>query len=118
MILDGIKYSYPYLLLLLFLTILMMAEFHCIKTGKGVKLVRQIAIVSFILFFGLRFYVGYDVIQYKNFYDQLPTLFQPKSNFQYRFEIGWYLYNVLCKSLSLSFEAFIFFNTFAETLDA
>lgn len=108
-------YSLPYILFTLYLCVLMFVEFYCIKTNKGIVLTRQIAIISFVLFFGLRYFVGYDIGMYYWNFTNLPTIFDiTPSILKNKFEIGWVLYTILCKTIFVNFEIFVFINVLID----
>lgn len=110
-------YSIPYFAYLIFLLCLALVEFHCININRGQALTRQLGMLSFVLFFGLRYFVGYDVALYWDDYIKMPYLWQFSLwSTPSVFEFGWKWYTILLKSLLIRYELFVLVNTIIDAL--
>jgi hypothetical protein len=105
-------YSIPYLALLSFYFFLALIEYQ----ERRNPIIRQWAIVicliTFVLFFGLRGFIGWDWTAYYRHYESTPNLFdfvsESKSN---RLELGFNIYMSFFKTLFFNYHAFVFVST-------
>lgn len=67
----SLVYTIPYLLFLLFLILLMFLEFYQLKYNRGITGIRLIVMISFLLFFGLKGFVGRDVYISDHFHGEI-----------------------------------------------
>jgi hypothetical protein len=112
---DKLHHSIPYLCVF---TALYLSIFHLIAANKKYVLVYKSESILFciavlIIFFGLRAYVFTDYKTYKIIFDDVPTLFDGVGDiYQYlcsnvfsSLETGYFLFNILCKTISPSYLA-------------
>jgi len=104
-------YSTLYLLLLFALLALWWVEYKS-KSGQNTrKQAVYICAVVYILFFGLRGFVGWDWFNYYPTFQQTPSLFQlDKTSISAFSEFGFVIYMSIFKTLSLDYHSFVFFS--------
>ena len=103
------SYSFPYILLVIFYLGLSIAQFALPLEEKTRNYINYFAIIIYILFFGLRGFVGWDWYNYYPYFNKLPIL----SHFSFessRFEIGFTLFAVIIKTINPDYHFFIFIN--------
>lgn len=111
------QYSIPYLIFLWILILLVFLEFWQIDRKQGNKVVRQLTLLIFIIFFGFKGYIGRDIFNYYDFFSQAPTLWNWNNKWleNGHFEIGFTMYVACIKSI---FPNFLFFNFIDTILNA
>lgn len=130
---TSITYSFPYLILFFYLTVLAFIEFRLLKFGKDIKYVRYAAIFAFVFFFGLRGFVFSDWEIYYHLFDKIPSIWDgglssvlsqdftedfatDVSYGKTGYEMGFIYFTVLFKSIIPDYFAFVFFNTLIEII--
>jgi len=73
---EAFSYAYaiPYLAIFLVFVVLLFWEFRQLNAGKEPQYIRWIAIIVFLIFFGLRGYVYTDWAIYAPLFEKLPTI--------------------------------------------
>ena len=113
---DTLSYSYtvPYVAHLLVLIILAYVE---IRHEGMKKLVMQLTVLSFVVFYGMRGYIGMDLFAYHALFRDLPTLWDwdaEKFWLYKNYEIGFKFYVVVLKSLCNNHDVFLTVNTLID----
>ena len=71
---TSFTYTFPYLIFLLYLVVLLFLEFRQLRYEKDIKYIRWATITGFVFFFGLRGFVFSDWYMYYNLFEKMPTL--------------------------------------------
>jgi hypothetical protein len=110
-------YTIPYVLHLAVLMILAYVELY---EGQRMKqVVMQLSVLSLVLFYGLRGYVGMDVFAYHAAFRDLPTLWDWNAEdffAQSNYEIGFKFYMVVLKSVFSDYATFQLVNTLFDII--
>ncbi len=114
----SLVYTIPYLLFLLFLILLMFLEFYQLKYNRGITGIRLIVMISFLLFFGLKGFVGRDVFLYYDLFSNLPTINHWNSDFfkLNDYEIGFKILMSVSKTIVSNFFFFSFLSVFIDVM--
>ena len=112
------KYSLPYVVYLCFLFFLLFGEFLQINRKEGTKIIRQLTIISFLVFWGFRGFVGRDIFNYFEFFQKLPTIWNwnVTAFSELNFDLGFKAYALIIKSINSSFSFFIFVNALIDVI--
>lgn len=112
------KYSIPYLIFLFFLFLLLFVEFYQLNKKQSSKITRELVVVCFILFFGLKGLVGRDVFNYYNYFESLPTLWNWNiNNFKFlEFDLGFSIFMSIVKSIIPNYFFFNFVNIVVDVI--
>lgn len=103
---TSIYNSIPYIILIVFLGILAL-------TNNENKHIRNYIFIILLIFFGLRGFIGTDFINYYRLYDRLPE----PANFlswyldKEYYEIGFFFYSTILKSMGAGYEVWVFINS-------
>lgn len=126
-------YSFPYLVYILYLVVLMFLEFRHINRNEDIRTIRWASLVGFVFFFGLRGFLHTDWQVYYQMFEKLPTLwdggfgsamsddvtdtFQTDvSTGKSGVELGFIYFNVILKSIFPNYFAWVFVNTVIDAL--
>ncbi|MCD8186255.1 MAG: EpsG family protein [Rikenellaceae bacterium] len=107
------NYSLPYLLFVTLLMMLTVMERVGKRNRATVRYTHYGCIILYLLFIGLRGYIGTDWYNYRIIFEQIPTLFSGQweefrsGNFQ---EIGFLVFATAVKSLWNDYHFFVFLN--------
>lgn len=114
----SLTYTIPYLLFLLFLILLMFLEFYQLKYNRGITGIRLIVMISFLLFFGLKGFVGRDVFLYYDLFSNLPTINHWNSDFfkLNDYEVGFKILMSVSKTIVPNFFFFSFLSVFIDAM--
>jgi len=132
---EAFSYAYaiPYLAIFLVFVVLLFWEFRQLNAGKEPQYIRWIAIIVFLIFFGLRGYVYTDWAIYAPLFEKLPTIGEGglskvlSTDFSEEFltdvsvgkaglELGFVYFTVFFKSIINNYFAFVFTNTLIDIL--
>lgn len=109
-------YAIPWILLTITFLIIGWLEY---KYGENARLSKLSALI-FLVFFGLRGFVGWDYASYFPAYEDTVSLFGYGTLFDKVDDIGWEwgfsFYMVLCKSITSNYHVFIFISVFIDTI--
>lgn len=104
-------YSLPYILYLVFIFLL---SFKCsnVKQRRDVNI---LIIITYVLFLGLRGYIGSDFKMYYVLYENIPSIGQGFFSSAYvndlEVELGYVIYMSIIKTISSDYSFFIFINS-------
>ncbi len=100
-------YSIPYLILLLLYFVLAIVEYLNKNDQKRQWAVIITCATVFVMFFGLRGFIGWDWTNYYPLYNSTPDLFHlhPQA---FQTEVGFVVYMSIFKIFALDYHAFIF----------
>lgn len=107
-------YSLPYILLELFLLIVFVFQITTKIEDNTRKYINYSVVLIYILFFGLRGFIGWDWYSYYPFYSKLSSGFV--LNKENQFDLGFVLYAKLLKNLFSEYWMFVLFNTCLDAL--
>ena len=122
MIVESLKYSFPYLALVSFLIFLFLVENFVRKQEShytaNIQIIRWVSLGSVLLFFGFRGFVGWDWVNYYPVFNDSPTFFSLdlEAFHKTRFENGFVLYTILIKTIWNNYHFFVFINTLTDLL--
>jgi hypothetical protein len=122
MTIEGLKYSVPYVTLVLWFILLYSAEFIVKKQTTGLavnlKVIRLSSLAGLIFFFGFRGFIGWDWSLYYPAFRSIPALFSFKQGLftVTRFDYGFVTYMSLVKSIWNNYHFFILINTLIDIL--
>lgn len=118
--LEGIRYSIPYLCLVLYFILLFFLELQVKRQKtyllKNMLIIRLLAGVGLLIFFGFRGFVGWDwTIYYPTFYNT-PEIFSLHSDSfaESKYEPAFIILMSFFKTISGNYHFFIFFNTLID----
>jgi hypothetical protein len=120
--LESLKYSIPYISLIIFYILLFFTEYLVRKqdTHSLLKnqIIRLLSIGGLLFFFGLRGFVGWDWTIYYPGFDTVPPLYKLTAGFfaDTRFEYGFVTYFSAIKTIWNNYHFFIFINTLIDLL--
>lgn len=120
-------YSIPYLIMILFFSYLVIWEYRKKENQQIKKRIRYICLLVFLVFFGLRGFVGYDWSVYFPMYESIKPLFSSDFSFIYLavdtrqssidyIEPGYLIYISLLKFIYNDWHFFIFISTLIDLL--
>lgn len=104
------QYSTPYILLVCLFLIISFFQIFFSFDNKSNNGINKIVGLSFICFFGLRGFVGWDWYSYYPYFKILPDLFNINS-IKLPFEIGFNYYSSLIKTIYPNYSFYTFINT-------
>lgn len=106
-------YSQPYIYLIVFLLIISALSIFIRLDKKSIKVLNIIAGITFILFFGLRGFIGWDWHSYFPYFKEMPIL-NSFNKIDHNFEIGFSLFSSIIKTINPNYHFFIFINTLVD----
>lgn len=118
---NSIVYSFPYIIFIALIGFWGIFEFKYVKNSKRDSFMLYSLSFFYIIFLGLRGYIGYDCINYYTEYwtplpiigeDSLRSLFDRDSYLNFGFD----LYMFIIKNIWNNYSFFIFVNTFIDWL--
>lgn len=118
--LEGIRYSIPYLCLVLYFILLFFLELQVKRQEtyllRNILIIRFLAGAGLLLFFGFRGFIGWDWTIYFPAFKNTPELFSlhPDSFTVSRYEPAFIALMSFFKTISGNYHFFIFFNTLAD----
>jgi hypothetical protein len=119
---ESIKYSIPYLTLVVWFIFLFIVEYKVRQQDsnveRNIQIVRWISLGSILFFFGLRGFVGWDWTSYYPKFSDVPTLFSLNNEAfaNSRFEAGFLVFMSLIKTIWNNYQFFVFINTLTDLL--
>jgi len=108
-------YSLPYIILISALLMLSILQMSLKLTSGSNKILNLATGIIFVLFFGLKGFIGWDWYNYYTFFKNLPLL----SSFNFgttQFEFGFCLYASIIKSIYPNYHFFIFVSILIDFL--
>lgn len=112
----SILYSIPYLVLTGFVYVLGKPYASWYSVSKKADHVVALILSVFTLFFGLRWFVMSDTIEYYNLLKDVRPVYTLEylNSFSGRLEPGFLILNMMCKSLGLGFHSFVLINSLID----
>lgn len=110
---HGLNFSAPYLIFTGLYIALALLEKHYRQSLSRQQFVRFCCVALYLLFIGLRGYVGTDWYNYRQIFDNVPTLFSggwQDFRSDNLLEPGFVLFNSLVKSVWNDYHVFVFVN--------
>lgn len=120
MIEQNIRYALPYIYFMFFLLVMLGVELNLKKYGHRTKYLCMFVMFVFACFFGLKGFVGHDVIFFYNAFEDWPV-FQNFHGFDSiihgnLYEPGFTLASILAKSAGLSYWQFQFIGSAIDAI--
>ncbi len=106
-------YSQPYIYLIVFFLIISLLSIFIRLDKKSIKALNILVGTTFIVFFGLRGFIGWDWHTYFPYFKDLPTL-NHFNKTGYNFEVGFSLFTSIIKTINPNYHFFIFINTLVD----
>ena len=100
-------YSQPYIYLIVFFLIISLLSIFIRLDKKSIKALNILVGTTFIVFFGLRGFIGWDWHTYFPYFKDLPTL-NHFNKTGYNFEVGFSLFTSIIKTINPNYHFFIF----------
>jgi len=107
-------YSVPYHIFLIYLVILLGIEFERINKWKSIKDIRACVIISYLIFIGLRKFIGWDWTTYYPFFAGVKSI--AKQGYSIYFEIGFIAYTVFIKTIFNNYFFWVFTSTLIDII--
>jgi hypothetical protein len=122
MVIESLKYSFPYLFLVLYFIALFILEYIVrhreTMLAVNLQIVRWLSFLGLLLFFGFRGFIGWDWYIYYPEFKNTPALlsFEPGLFSTSRLDYGFIIYLSFVKSIWNNYHFFILINTFIDLL--
>jgi hypothetical protein len=119
---ESLRYSIPYISLVVYFILLFITEYLVRKqaahSDTNIKIIRWAGLVGLLFFFGLRGFIGWDWTIYYPAFKSVPDLFSSVEGIytRTRFEVGFVAYMSVIKSIWNNYHFFIFVNTLLDIL--
>jgi hypothetical protein len=119
---ESLRYSIPYISLVVYFILLFITEYLVRKqaahSDTNIKIIRWAGLGGLLFFFGLRGFIGWDWTIYYPAFKSVPDLFSSVEGIytRTRFEVGFVAYMSVIKSIWNNYHFFIFVNTLLDIL--